>query len=490
MASTTTCTTRATTRPARRSAIPTTSTARSSRASTSRASSQTTNALVVKGVVRRARSTATSSVKVGRRVPVARRVSSARRATWSTPASTAGETLVRHVERAARLSRRRDLPAGHRRGVRAGRAGVERPDAARRAAARLLRRRAPTVPSDLANPANAIAGRAAVGAAARRPRKVSLVAAPRRLVSDHRRRRRCYFAYGHFYQMPADRRHLRQRRLLGAARPAGRRRSSYGVMGNPDVKPEQHRAVPVRLQAGGDRPDSGSTSPSFYKDIRDLLGVEFITTYNDAEYARLTNVDFGNVIGFTLALDQRRLGPLSDRARLHLAAGAGQLERSATRPRRAPRRARTRARARSPFNWDQRHTLNLTRHGRASRATTRPARSCGSRAASPTRRRSTPASAAGSRPTRAASRPASMVDLRGEKRFALARARLERCSRRVFNLFDTRFFNGVRVRRAPGSPYYSRFPEADERRARRSDPLLRAAPDRARRHARDGERRR
>ena len=31
-----------------------------------------------------------------------------------------------------------------------------------------------------------------------------------------------------------------------------------------------------------------------------MLGVEFITTYNGAEYPRLTNVDFGNVMGVTL----------------------------------------------------------------------------------------------------------------------------------------------------------------------------------------------
>ena len=34
--------------------------------------------------------------------------------------------------------------------------------------------------------------------------------------------------------------------------------------------------------------------------MRDLLGVEFVTTYNNAEYARLTNVDFGNVLGVSL----------------------------------------------------------------------------------------------------------------------------------------------------------------------------------------------
>ncbi|NTU65749.1 MAG: GAF domain-containing protein [Chloroflexi bacterium] len=36
--------------------------------------------------------------------------------------------------------------------------------------------------------------------------------------------------------------------------------------------------------------------------------MEFLSTYNDAEYARMTNVDFGEVLGFTVALEQRRRG--------------------------------------------------------------------------------------------------------------------------------------------------------------------------------------
>ncbi len=99
-------------------------------------------------------------------------------------------------------------------------------------------------------------------------------------------------------------------------------------MGNPDVKPE----MTVQYEFGYKQAlseDLGLDLTVFYKDIRDLLGVEFIETYNGAEYARLTNVDFGDVLGFTVALDQRPSGPVRHRARLHLAAGAGQLERPA-----------------------------------------------------------------------------------------------------------------------------------------------------------------
>ncbi len=97
-------------------------------------------------------------------------------------------------------------------------------------------------------------------------------------------------------------------------------------MGNPDVKPE--RTVQYEIgykQVVND--DFGFDLTIFYKDIRDLLGVEFIDTYTGAQYARLTNVDFGNVFGITFALDHRRLGPVSLALDYTLAAGDRQRQR-------------------------------------------------------------------------------------------------------------------------------------------------------------------
>ena len=129
-------------------------------------------------------------------------------------------------------------------------------------------------------------------------------------------------------------------------------------MGNPDIRPEQT----VQYQFGYKQAVTewlGVDLNLFYKDIRDLLGVEFISTYNDAEYARLTNVDFGNVIGFTVALEQRRRGLVSTALDYTWQLAQGNSS--------DPRETATRAEAgedprprQVPFNWDQRHTLNLT----------------------------------------------------------------------------------------------------------------------------------
>jgi hypothetical protein len=52
-----------------------------------------------------------------------------------------------------------------------------------------------------------------------------------------------------------------------------------------------------------------------------------------------------------------------------------------------------------------------------------------------------------------------MVDLRMEKQLG-SRLRHAALFARVFNLTDAKFFNGS-VFSSTGSPYYSRFPEAD-----------------------------
>ena len=209
---------------------------------------------------------------------------------------------------------------------------MEQPAAARRAAARLLRRTL-GLPSDLANPANSITGAPQSNTV---PTSNKITLSPRLGVSyPVTRDAALYFAYGHFYQMPAlgtmfdnaDYNKLRQLQAGGI---------DYGVLGNPDVKPERT----VQYQFGYKQAVNawlGVDVSVFYKDIRDLLGVEFIDTYNGAEYARLTNVDFGNVTGFTVALDQHQVGVGEREPRLHLASSRRGTRATRARPPRARR---------------------------------------------------------------------------------------------------------------------------------------------------------
>ena len=309
------------------------------------------------------------------------------------------------------------------------------------------------LPGDLANPANTIAG---APLSSMRPTSNKISLAPRLGVSyPVTRDAALFFAYGHFTQMPAlgtmfdnaDYRILRQLQAGGI---------SYGVLGNPDVKPERT----VQYQFGYKQAVTdwlGLDASAFYKDIRDLLGVEFVSTYNGAEYARLTNVDFGNVIGITLALDQRQLGRISSTMDYTWEFAQGNSSDARETATRASAGEDPRPRL-APLNWDQRHTFNLTvsvawPRGFSSSAVLRVA------SGQPYTPALTSGFASGLE-TNSGRKPAStLLDLRGERPIRLAGLDATVFAR-VFNVFDTRYFNGF-VFNSSGSPYYSRYPAAD-----------------------------
>ncbi|MGH2571620.1 MAG: TonB-dependent receptor plug domain-containing protein, partial [bacterium] len=317
-----------------------------------------------------------------------------------------------------------------------------------------------TVPSDLANPANAIEGAPESYPV---PTTVKVPLSPRLGVAfPIHDEASVHFAYGHFYQFPA----------IGEIF----NNADYGVLtnlqagvlppllGNPDVKPERT----VQYEMGYSQAfsaDLGGDATIFYKDIRDLLGIELISAYNDARYARLTNVDFGDVFGFTVALDQHRLGPASisvDYTWMRAVGNASEPEETLNRVE-GGEDARPR---RIPFVWDQRHTFNLT-VGLAtpgSHSASTVVRAASGQPYSPIIER-----AFGLDQLQNSARKPSgvLVDVRAEKEVRSFGARLSVFGR-VLNLFDSRFFNGF-VFESSGSPYYSRIPDPD--RVQLGDPI-------------------
>ncbi len=311
-----------------------------------------------------------------------------------------------------------------------------------------------TVPSDLQNPANAIAG-APVSVPKATTKKTSL--APRLGVSyPVTTNASVFFAYGHFFQLPALGQIFSNANydILNELQAGA---VSYGVLGNPDIKPE--RTTQYEFGYKHALTDFlGLDVSIFYKDIRDLLGVEFISTYTDAEYARLTNVDFGNVIGFTIALDQRRLGILSSALDYTWQRAQGNSS--------DPRETATRAAAgedprpeQIPLGWDQRHTLNATiTASQPNRFAISTVIRYGSG------QPYTPAIGSGfgaSLERNSGQKPAFvLVDLRAEKFFRLGGIDMSLFAR-GFNLFDAKFAFGGFVFGDTGSPYYSLNPVGD-----------------------------
>jgi hypothetical protein len=312
-----------------------------------------------------------------------------------------------------------------------------------------------TVPGDLSNPANAIEG-APVSTPVETTVKTAL--SPRLGVAyPIENWAALHFAYGHFRQFPPIGEIFSNSNydVLANLQSGG---VDYGVMGNPDVEPE----TTVQYEFGYKQivtADAGVDVTAFYKDIRNLLGVEFISTYNGAEYARLTNVDFGDVLGVTLALDLRRIGPASVSIDYTWQQALGNSS--------DPRETATRAEAGEdprprivPFNWDQKHTLNMTATLGAPNSYSASAilRIASGQPYTPLLESGFGAGLA----TNSGRKPAGTVlDLRGEKYLGLRAGAHVGLFMRVFNVLDQRSFNGP-VFASTGSPYYSRFPEADE----------------------------
>jgi outer membrane receptor protein involved in Fe transport len=310
-----------------------------------------------------------------------------------------------------------------------------------------------TLPSDLANPANAIEG-APVSVPKRTRAKIAL--APRLAVSfPISVNASVFFSYGHFYQFPAlgvvfSNANYSILEQLQAGDPY-----RFGVFGNPDIKPEKT----VHYEFGYRHAVTdylGLSANMFYKDIRDLLGVEFIETYTGAEYVRFTNVDFGNAFGFTLSLEQRRVGLVTSSVDYTLSIAQGNSS--------DPRETATRAAAgedprprQIPLNWDQRHTLNV--RVQLSEPEDYSVSLIGKLASGQPYTPALRPGFGGSIEPNSGRKPNSFVlDLRAEKsvRFAGFQAGL---FLRVFNVLDTRFFNGF-VFQDTGSPDYSATPGA------------------------------
>ena len=309
------------------------------------------------------------------------------------------------------------------------------------------------VPSDYQNPANAISN-APKSKLVRTTVKTSI--APRLGFSfpltDHSS---IYFSYGHFYQMPnLNSLYNNSNYLIVKDLQAGG--ISYGVMGNPDLKPQKTIQYEVGLKQAVSK-FFGVEITFFYKDIRDLLGTEFVSTYTAAEYARLTNVDFGSAYGLTIALDQRRIGSFSSSIDYTLQFANG----NSSDPNETANRAAAGKDPRPrdiPFNWDQRHTLNATliysEPGNYSLSTIikfgsgqpyTPAIGTGFNADLET--------------NSGRKKSFILMDLRAEKSFKINNIKLN-LFLRVFNLLNTSFVNGF-VFSTTGSPDYSQFPVLD-----------------------------
>jgi outer membrane receptor protein involved in Fe transport len=307
-----------------------------------------------------------------------------------------------------------------------------------------------SLPGDLQNPANDIDG---APTAPDRPTTKKWALSPRIGVSwPTGPGSAAHFAYGHFAQFPPIGEIFRNAEysILRDLQATPEATAAIGVLGNPDIGPERT----IQYEGGYKHAvseDLGVDLTVFYKDIRDLLGVEFISTYTGAEYARITNVDFGSVLGFTVAFDLRPRGLFGMNLDYTWQDARGNAS--------DPRETATRAAAgedprprRIPLNWDQRHTLNLTA------TLSRPDDWTVSGifrliSGQPYTPNIVGGFGSGQEANSGRKPGAAVLDLRAEKSLALGGAPV-RAFFRLFNALDTRYVNGP-VFASTGSPDYS-----------------------------------
>ena len=164
-----------------------------------------------------------------------------------------------------------------------------------------------------------------------------------------------HFSYGHFFQIPTFE-HLYHNSEFEVEFGG-----LHTLMGNADLKPQQTVIYEVGLQQQLSD-NIGLDVTGFYKDMRNLLGTKVVEHYIATMlYAKYVNRDYGNVRGFTVAVEKRRTNYLSARIDYTYQVAEGNssdpnavfLDNRSSPPRESEIQA-------LPLDWDQTHTLNLS----------------------------------------------------------------------------------------------------------------------------------
>jgi outer membrane receptor protein involved in Fe transport len=169
-----------------------------------------------------------------------------------------------------------------------------------------------------------------------------------------------HISYGHFFQVPPFDYLYRNPnfRISGAGDEINP--FNQNTIGNADLKPQQTVMYEIGLQQEIFT-DFGINVTIYYKDIRNLLGVELFTKNNQIRYAKYINTDYGSVTGFTLSFQKRFSGSFSANLDYTFQVAKGDAS--------DPNDAYNKAQAIPPvepnkmlvpLNWDRRHSLNLT----------------------------------------------------------------------------------------------------------------------------------
>ncbi|HEX9006354.1 MAG TPA: TonB-dependent receptor, partial [Bacteroidota bacterium] len=168
-----------------------------------------------------------------------------------------------------------------------------------------------------------------------------------------------HFSYGHFFQIPPFDflyRNPNFRIPLSGSFPE----FVGNTIGNADLQPERTTMYEIGLQQEL-TPELGLTVTGYYKDIRNLLGLQINIKNNFRQFGMYVNRDYGAVRGITVSLDKRMSNGFAANLDYTFQIAKGDAS--------DPEQAFLNAQATPPIetnkvlvplSWDRRHSLNVT----------------------------------------------------------------------------------------------------------------------------------
>ena len=168
-----------------------------------------------------------------------------------------------------------------------------------------------------------------------------------------------HLSYGHFFQIPAFE-YLYANPNFRIPLTGNYPNFIGDVIGNADLQPQRTTMYEMGLQQEL-APNLGLTVTGYYKDIRNLLGLQLFLKNNFVQFGEYINTDYGAVQGFTISLDRRLtngFGANLDYTYQVAKGNASDPEDDYNKATASPPIAINTVLV--PLNWDRRHSLNLT----------------------------------------------------------------------------------------------------------------------------------
>ena len=168
-----------------------------------------------------------------------------------------------------------------------------------------------------------------------------------------------HISYGHFFQVPPFQ-YLYDNPNFRIPLSGNYPNLIGNTIGNADLKPQETVMYEIGLQQAL-TDDIGLDVTAYYKDIRNLLGVELFVKNNFKKFAEYINTDYGDVSGITISFDKRFSNGIGASVDYTFQVAKG----DASDPNEAYNLAQASPPIEAnkqlvPLDWDRRHSLNFT----------------------------------------------------------------------------------------------------------------------------------